>query len=60
MMEAVPGYLKQLKKMKECEKKLAEEEEKGRKGDCQHKYIDIVEKIREIKPDTLYDFIMKK
>ncbi len=52
MMEAVPGYLKLLKKMKEYEKKLDEDEEKGRSGSCRQKYLDFVEKIREMKPDT--------
>ncbi len=37
--------------MKGCEKKLEEVDKKGRRGGCRQKYLDIVEKIRETKPD---------
>ncbi len=52
MMETVPEYLKLLKKMKGYEKKLEEPDNKGRRESWQHKYLDIMEKIRETKPDT--------
>lgn len=51
MKEAVPEYLKLLKKMKEYGKKLGENEEKGRREGCRQKYLDIMEKIRDTKPD---------
>lgn len=41
-----------LKKMKGYEKKLEEDDEKGRRGSCRQKYLDFTKKIKEMKPDT--------
>ena len=47
-----PGYLILLKRIKEHVKKIKVDRGKNKREGCQKKYLDIMVKIRETKPDT--------